>query len=66
MVPAAVTALVITGAGGLIVIANVAFPAPPALMALIGTLVTPVAMGVPEIKPELVLTANPAGNPVAL
>ena len=61
----AARALVIEGAGGTTVITSVAVPVPPALLALIVTLVVPVALGVPLITPVLVLTLNPAGNPVA-
>ena len=45
---------------------NVAEPVPPALIALMVELVVPVAVVVPEIKPELVFTLRPAGNPLAL
>ena len=45
---------------------NVAVPVPPALVALIDTLLTPVALAVPEISPVLVLTDRPEGSPVAL
>jgi hypothetical protein len=55
-----------TGAGGLIVKVNVALPVPPALVALMVTLYVPAVVGVPEIKPVLVFTVKPAGNPVAL
>ena len=50
----------------LIVKVSVALPVPPALVALIVTLYVPAVVGVPEIKPVLVLTLRPAGNPVAL
>ena len=46
-------------------IVSVAVPVPPAFVALIVTLVLPVAVGVPETAPVLVLTLKPAGNPVA-
>ncbi len=65
-VPVAVPELLITGAGGLIVIVSVAVPVPPALVAPIGTEVTPMAVGVPVIFPVLVLNDNPAGNPLAV
>ena len=55
----------IEGAGGTTVITNVAVPVPPALLALIVTLVVPVALGVPLITPVLVFTLSPPGNPVA-
>lgn len=41
-------------------------PVPPALAALKVTLDVPVAVGVPEITPVLVLTPKPVGRPVAL
>jgi hypothetical protein len=49
----------------LIVMTSVALPVPPALVALIVTLYVPAVVGVPEIKPVLVFTVKPAGNPVA-
>ena len=45
---------------------KVALPVPPALVAEIVTLNTPVAVGVPVICPLAVFTVKPAGNPVAL
>ena len=45
--------------------ANVAVPVPVALVALRATVEVPVALGVPEISPVLVLTVRPAGNRVA-
>ena len=50
----------------LIVKVSVALPVPPALVALIVTLYVPAVVGVPEIKPVLVFTLRPAGNPLAL
>jgi hypothetical protein len=50
----------------LIVKVSVALPVPPALVVLIVTLYVPAVVGVPEIKPVLVFTLRPAGNPVAL
>ena len=47
-------------------IARVAEPVPPALVALIVTLVRPVAVGVPEMAPVEVSTDSPVGSPVAL
>jgi len=47
------------------VIVRVALPVPMLLVALSVTLEVPAAVGVPEISPLLVLTASPAGNPVA-
>jgi hypothetical protein len=53
------------GAGGFTVIVNVAVPVPPAFVAPSETVEIPVAVGVPEITPVLVLTLRPAGNPLA-
>ena len=54
------------GRAALTVNARVALPVPPAFVALNVTLKVPAApVGVPEIKPEAVFTARPAGNPVA-
>ena len=68
-VPLVVVELVMTGAGlfvvGLIVKVRVAVPVPPLLVARSVTLDVPSTMGVPEIKPVVVLTERPAGNPVA-
>ena len=65
--PLAVVALVMTGGAGLIVKVKVAgFEVPVLLVALMGTLYVPAVVGVPEIKPVLVFTANPPGSPVAL
>jgi len=55
-----------TGFAGLIVMTRVALPVPPALVALMVTLYVPAVVGVPEISPVIVFTANPAGSPVAL
>ena len=55
-----------TGFAGLIVKVNVALPVPPALVALMVTLYVPAVVGVPEIKPVLVLTLRPGGKPAAL
>ncbi len=44
---------------------SVAVPVPPAFVALIVTVNVPAAVGVPEITPVEVFTANPAGNPLA-
>ena len=54
-----------TGGRGLIVKVRVAVPVPPLFVALSVTLDAPAAVGVPAIKPVVVLTARPAGNPVA-
>jgi hypothetical protein len=50
----------------LIVKVKVALPVPPALVALMVTLYVPAVVGVPDIKPVLVFTVNPAGSPLAL
>jgi len=62
----AVRELVMTGFAGLIVKVNVALPVPPELVALIVTVYVPAVVGVPEIRPVVVFTVKPAGNPVAL
>jgi hypothetical protein len=57
-----------TGAGmGAAAMVNVrlAPPVPPLLVALSVTVDVPTAVGVPEINPDVLLTDNPAGNPVA-
>ena len=58
--------LVIDGGVGRTVRTSVVVPVPPALLALIVTLVVPVALGVPVMAPALVSTLRPAGNPDAL
>ena len=55
-----------TGTAGLTVRANVAVPVPLVFVALIATLKVPATVGVPEIRPVVVLTDNPAGRAVAL
>jgi hypothetical protein len=57
--------LVITGAGTVTVKVRGALPVPPLLLALSVTPEFPAPVGVPEIKPEAVLTVRPAGNPDA-
>ena len=57
---------VVVGTGLLIVKVSVALPVPPALLALMATVYVPAVVGVPEIAPVVVFTANPAGSPVAL
>jgi len=57
---------VVVGTGLLIVKVSVALPVPPALLALMATVYVPAVVGVPEITPVVVFTANPAGSPVAL
>ncbi len=64
--PVAVEALLMTGAGGLMVIVRVADPVPDTFVALMVTGVVPTALGVPLMTPVDVLTERPAGNPVAL
>jgi hypothetical protein len=49
----------------LIVSVSVAVPVPVAFVALSVTVEVPAALGVPVINPAVVLTVNPAGNPVA-
>jgi len=44
---------------------RLALPVPPLLVALSVTVDVPAAVGVPEINPDVLLTDNPAGNPVA-
>jgi len=63
--PLAVPLLVMTGAATFTVKANDKLPVPPPLVALSVTVDVPAAVGVPEIRPEAVFTARPAGNPVA-
>lgn len=63
--PAAVVALVITGAADWTARTRVAVPVPPAFVALTLTLDVPELVAVPEIKPVLAFTASPAGKPVA-
>ncbi len=66
VVPVAVVALVMAGAGAVMLITKVAVPVPPALLALTVTLVEPRAVGVPEMTPVVVFRVRPAGNPLAL
>jgi hypothetical protein len=56
---------VITGFATVIVSFIVAFPVPRLLVALSVKVEVPAAVGVPEINPVVLLTASPAGNPVA-
>ncbi|MGA2986785.1 MAG: hypothetical protein ABSG32_23540 [Terriglobia bacterium] len=53
------------GRGAAIVSVKAALPVPAALVALRVTAEVPVDVGVPEIKPVVLLTDSPAGNPVA-
>ena len=66
--PLAVNGLVITGGccTCAMVSASVAEPVPDALLALIVTLKLPAVVGVPEIRPVVVLKASPAGKAAAL
>jgi hypothetical protein len=57
--------LVITGGAIVTVRVRGALPVPPLLVALSITLEVPTPVGVPEIKPEVVFTVRPAGNPDA-
>ena len=59
-------ALLITGAGMLMVRVRVALPVPVLLVALSVTVEVPDAVGVPEIAPLVVFTESPEGSPVAL
>jgi hypothetical protein len=54
-----------TGVPAPIVSVSVAVPVPVAFVALSVTVEVPAALGVPEIKPFVVLTDRPAGNPDA-
>ena len=65
MVPVAAKALVIDGGVGSTVMTNVAVPVPPALLALIVTLLVPVTVGVPLMRPVVALKLRPAGRPLA-
>jgi hypothetical protein len=65
-IPVAVVALVMAGLGALTVTESVAEPEPLALAAVIVTLVTPTAVGVPEITPLLAFRVSPAGRVVEL
>ena len=65
VVPLAVPALEITGAGRIIVIVKVWLPEPLTLVAVIVTVKVPEVVGVPLITPVELLTLNPDGNPVA-
>ena len=57
----------IVGTGGAMLRTSVALPVPPALVALMVTLILfPLIVGVPVIAPVLVFTLSPEGNPVAL
>jgi len=50
---------------GLMVSVRLALPVPPLLVALSVTVDVAAVVGVPEINPDVLLTDNPAGNPVA-
>jgi hypothetical protein len=56
----------VVGTGLLIVNVSVAFPVLPELVALIVTVYIPAAVGVPEMRPVLVLRVKSKGSPVAL
>jgi hypothetical protein len=64
--PVALRALVITGAAAAMLMARVALPVPRRFVALNVTFDVPAVVGVPWIKPVLLFTVNPAGNPVTL
>ena len=55
----------IEGNAGLMVSVRVAFPVPPLFVALSVTVDVPAAVGVPEIRPLVVLTESPEGSPEA-
>jgi hypothetical protein len=57
---------VIVGNGaGLTVTVTLALPVPAMLLALMLTPKVPAVVGVPEIKPVVVLTERPPGSPLA-
>jgi len=61
-----VPGLVIETTGpGFTVTTSVALPVPPELVALMVELKVPLAVGVPLIKPLVVLTLRPVGKPLA-
>jgi len=64
-VPLVVPLLVMAGGETYIVKVSSALPVPPPLVALRFTPNVPAAVGVPEIKPEVIFTPRPAGNPDA-
>ncbi len=66
--PVATASLVTPGMGGagLMVRLSVAVPVPDKLAAVIVTENVPVALGVPEIRPDDVLTLKPEGSTEAL
>ena len=64
--PLADVPLVITGNACAMFNVRLARVVPLELVAPKLTTLTPAAVGVPEINPVLVLTLNPAGNPLAL
>jgi hypothetical protein len=64
-VPVAVVLLLITGAAIDTVSVRVAVPVPPLLVAFKVTVEVPAVVGVPEMRPDVVLTVRPAGNPDA-
>jgi hypothetical protein len=57
--------LVMTGGADASVSVRVAVPVPALLVALIETVEVAAVVGVPEIRPVVVLIDRPAGNPVA-
>ena len=63
--PDAVPPLVMTGGATLMVTTSVFESDPPGFVAVIVTLETPEEVGVPEIKPVVVLMLKPVGRPVA-
>jgi hypothetical protein len=64
-VPLAVALLVITGVAGSMVTTSVAEPVPPAFVAVMVAVAVPAEDGVPLMAPEVELTDNPLGKPLA-
>lgn len=65
MLPFAPALVVTVKVASVIVMVTALLPVPPSLVALTVTMNVPLAVGVPEIRPVLVFTLNPAGNPLA-
>jgi hypothetical protein len=64
-VPLAEVELVMAGGADAIVSVRAATPVPALLVALRETVEVAAVVGVPEIRPVVVLIDRPAGNPVA-
>ena len=56
----------VTGRDALMVSVRLSVPVPPVLTALRAMVAVPVAVGVPEMTPVVVLILKPLGSPVAL